>query len=40
VFGDDALVLKHGRLALTMNGKRIIIMPLDPPSQAPNLLRA
>jgi ribonuclease D len=40
VFGDDALALKHGRLALTMNGKRIVIMPLDPPSQAPNLMRA
>jgi ribonuclease D len=40
VFGNDALALKHGRLALTMNGKRIVIMPLDQPSQAPNLMRA
>jgi ribonuclease D len=40
VFGNDALALKHGRLALTMSGKRIVIMPLDPPAQAPNLLRA
>jgi ribonuclease D len=40
VFGNDALALKHGRLALTMNGKRIVIMPLDQPSQAPDLMRA
>jgi ribonuclease D len=40
VFGNDALALKHGRLALTMDGKRIVIMPLDQPSQAPNLMRA
>ena len=39
VFGNDALALKHGRLALTTNGKRIVIMPLDQPSQ-PNLMRA
>jgi ribonuclease D len=40
VFGNDALALKHGRLALTMNGKRIVIMSLDQPTQAPNLMRA
>jgi ribonuclease D len=40
VFGNDALALKHGRLALTMDGKRIVVMPLDQPSQAPNLMRA
>lgn len=41
VFGEDALALKHGRLALTMKGKRIVLMPLDQPA-APNagLLRA
>jgi ribonuclease D len=41
VFGEDALALKHGRLALTMKGKRIVIMPLDGSSQAaPNLKSA
>jgi ribonuclease D len=40
VFGNDALALKHGRLALTMNGKRIVIMPVEPPAQTPNLMRA
>jgi ribonuclease D len=40
VFGDDALALKPGRLALTLSGKRIVILPLDPPAQAPNLMRA
>jgi ribonuclease D len=40
VFGNDALALKHGRLALTMNGKRIVIMQLDPPAKAPNRMSA
>jgi ribonuclease D len=41
VFGEDALALKHGRLALTMKGKRIVIMPLEEQSQAaPNLKSA
>jgi ribonuclease D len=40
VFGNDALALKHGRLALTMNGKRIVIMPLDQQSEAPTRLAA
>jgi ribonuclease D len=41
VFGEDALALKHGRLALTMKGKRIVIMPLeDKPQAAPNLKSA
>jgi ribonuclease D len=41
VFGEDALALKHGRLALTMKGKRIVIMPLEGQSQAaPNLKTA
>ena len=41
VFGEDALALKHGRLALTMKGKRIVIMPLeDQPKAAPNLKSA
>lgn len=41
VFGEDALALKHGRLALTMRGKRIVIMPVEqPPQAAPNLMRA
>lgn len=41
VFGNDAIALKHGRLALTMKGKRIVIMPVEsPPQAAPNLLRA
>lgn len=29
MFGEDALALKHGRLALTADGKRIRIVPLD-----------
>jgi ribonuclease D len=29
VFGEDALALKHGRLALAMKGKRIVLMPLE-----------
>lgn len=29
VFGEDALALKQGRLALTMRGKRIVLMPVD-----------
>jgi ribonuclease D len=41
VFGEDALALKHGRLALTMQGKRIVIMPLEEqPQAAPNLKSA
>ncbi len=41
VFGEDALALKHGRLALAMKGKRIVLMPLDqaPPVET-KLLRA
>lgn len=41
VFGEDALALKHGRLALAMKGKRIVLMPLDqaPPAET-KLLRA
>jgi ribonuclease D len=41
VFGEDALALKHGRLALAMKGKRIMLMPLDqaPPAET-KLLRA
>ncbi len=29
IFGDDALALKHGKLALTAHGKRILVVPLD-----------
>jgi ribonuclease D len=29
MFGEDALALKHGRLALTADGKRIRVVPLD-----------
>ncbi|MFQ6017026.1 MAG: ribonuclease D [Kiloniellaceae bacterium] len=28
IFGDDALALKHGRLALSANGKRVNLVPL------------
>ncbi len=41
VFGEDALALKHGRLALAMKGKRIVLMPLDPaPPAETALMRA
>jgi ribonuclease D len=29
IFGNDALALKHGRIALSMRGKRIVMMRLD-----------
>ncbi len=29
MFGEDAIALKHGRLALTANGKRILVVPID-----------
>lgn len=29
IFGKEALALKHGRLALTASGKRIVVVPLD-----------
>ncbi len=29
MFGEDALALKHGRMALTADGKRIQVVPLD-----------
>ena len=29
IFGDDALALKHGKLALTAHGKRILVVPLE-----------
>jgi ribonuclease D len=40
VFGEDALALKHGRLALAMKGKRIVLMPLDEAAPAETKLRA
>ncbi|HEX6978150.1 MAG TPA: ribonuclease D [Alphaproteobacteria bacterium] len=41
LFGEDALALKHGRLALTMKGKRIVLMRLDQNDTAgPKLIRA
>ena len=30
LFGEDALALKHGALALTAKGRRISIIPLAP----------
>ena len=27
VYGEDALALKHGKLALTMQGKRLVLVP-------------
>ena len=29
IFGRDALALKHGKLALSARGKRILVVPLD-----------
>jgi ribonuclease D len=29
-FGEQALELKHGRLALTFDGKRVVVKPVDP----------
>ena len=29
IFGQDALALKHGKLALSARGKRILVVPLD-----------
>ena len=29
IFGQDALALKHGKLALTARGKRIVVVPLE-----------
>jgi ribonuclease D len=34
IFGKDALALKHGRLALTASGKRLLVVPLDRPGSA------
>jgi ribonuclease D len=34
LFGEDALALKHGRLAITANGRRIEIVPLRSRAQA------
>jgi ribonuclease D len=31
LFGDAALALKHGRLALAVEGKRVKLVPLTPP---------
>ncbi len=28
IFGDDALALKHGRLALTVVGRRVKVVPV------------
>jgi len=28
IFGADALALKHGRLALTSNGRRVSVVPI------------
>ena len=41
LFGEDALALKHGRLALAMRGKRVVLMPVDRSAEpAPSLKRA
>ena len=34
LFGNDALALKHGRLALTSNGRKITIIRLDETAEA------
>jgi ribonuclease D len=34
LFGEDALALKHGALALTAKGKRIAIIPVKPGARA------
>ena len=28
IFGSDALALKHGRLAMTANGSKILVVPI------------
>ncbi len=34
LFGETALELKRGRIALTFDGKRVIARPIDPPAPA------
>ena len=40
VFGDDALALKHGRLALTAGHNRIELVPLERREATPTRARA
>ena len=33
-FGEQALELKHGHLALTFDGKRVVVRPVEPEPRA------
>ena len=36
LFGDRALDLKHGRLALSFDGRKVVAVPCDPPERKPS----
>ncbi|MBI3708662.1 MAG: ribonuclease D [Proteobacteria bacterium] len=40
VFGEDALALKHGRIALALRGKRLVIVPMGNDAAAAQRVRA